>query len=633
MKLFKFLPIVFLAFFVAIIFRPFFLRGQLPIPADTIVGLYHPWRDIYPADVPFKNFLITDPVRQQYVWRELGTKWNPYQGLGAPLIANVQSAVYYPLNLLYRFLPFSLGWSWQVILQIVLGGIFMILFLRSLKLSWPAQTLGTLAWVGSGFFVAWLEWNTLVQVAIWLPLLLLAVDEKLWWLIAFTATLSFLAGNLQIFGYIFLFNLAYALYFRRVSWSLAVGLALAIILTSVQWLPTASFLKEAVRSVGNLDWQNPGWFLPWQHLVQFLPPDYFGNPATLNYFGVWNYGELVGFVGVLPLFFVAFAAQRRHLFWLLGVVVPLLFALPTPLSKLPPQIFQPTRLLVIVDFSLAVLAAYGLENFLQKRPPIFRPAVIFTAFFALLALAAWQNHWAVSFKNLLWPVAVFAAGLLAVKLPRGAVWAILLLTLIDLARFNSKFESFSSPDYLFPPTKITAFLVNQAKTDTFRIAALDDRIFPPNFATHYHLQMISNYDSYYLKNYASLVGGVSRLVTPKDLAQFDRMNVRYVLSFDPLTDSRYRLVLTEGKTKLYENLAAWPRVSLSSGQATIIKYQPDEVTIETQSSVSGTLVLRDLFYSGWKGTIDDQPTGIFPAEDVFRGISVPQGRHKVSFRI
>ncbi|PIZ99051.1 MAG: hypothetical protein COX78_02350, partial [Candidatus Levybacteria bacterium CG_4_10_14_0_2_um_filter_35_8] len=57
-----------------IFFWPFVLQNKLPIPADTIVGMYHPYRDFYtnsyPRGVPFKNSLITDPVRQQYPWKK-----------------------------------------------------------------------------------------------------------------------------------------------------------------------------------------------------------------------------------------------------------------------------------------------------------------------------------------------------------------------------------------------------------------------------------------------------------------------------------------------------------------------------------------------------------------------------------
>ena len=88
----KFLVFIILA--TVIFFYPFLLQGKIPIPADTILGLYHPWRDNVwegkTAGIPFKNYLITDPVRQQYVWRNLAVSqllkgslplWNPFHFL------------------------------------------------------------------------------------------------------------------------------------------------------------------------------------------------------------------------------------------------------------------------------------------------------------------------------------------------------------------------------------------------------------------------------------------------------------------------------------------------------------------------------------------------------------------------
>ena len=90
----------------------------MPIPSDTIIGLYHPFRDLfakqYPNGVPYKNYLITDPVRQEYPWRYLEVSienigqlplWNPYTFGGSPLLANFQSAVFYPFNISYNNIP------------------------------------------------------------------------------------------------------------------------------------------------------------------------------------------------------------------------------------------------------------------------------------------------------------------------------------------------------------------------------------------------------------------------------------------------------------------------------------------------------------------------------------------------
>ena len=107
-------PVFFIVLVTVLFFNQFFLSAKLPIPSDTIVGLYHPFRDLYahdyPRGIPFKNSLITDPIRQQYPWRILGIEgilsldlplWNPYNAAGTPLLANIQNASFYPLNILF----------------------------------------------------------------------------------------------------------------------------------------------------------------------------------------------------------------------------------------------------------------------------------------------------------------------------------------------------------------------------------------------------------------------------------------------------------------------------------------------------------------------------------------------------
>ena len=82
-----------------------------------------------------------------------------------------------------------------------------------------------------------------------------------------------------------------------------------------------TLFQQGVRSVPLDSWLNQEWFLPWQNLAQFIAPDYFGNPATLNYFGIWNYGEFVGYVGIAPLFFALFAINKKNKFWTRSITV------------------------------------------------------------------------------------------------------------------------------------------------------------------------------------------------------------------------------------------------------------------------------------------------------------------------
>src|SRR5688572_24739362 len=93
-----------------IFFHKLFL-GQLPIPIDGLSGIYYPWYDYhfgYPNHVPVKNAALTDIFSQLYIWRSLSIDlikqgelplWNPYYLSGTPLLANLQAASLYPLNL------------------------------------------------------------------------------------------------------------------------------------------------------------------------------------------------------------------------------------------------------------------------------------------------------------------------------------------------------------------------------------------------------------------------------------------------------------------------------------------------------------------------------------------------------
>ena len=53
--------------------------------------------------------------------------------------------------------------------------------------------------------------------------------------------------------------------------------------------------------------------------------------------------------------------------------------------------------------------------------------------------------------------------------------------------------------------------------------------------------------------------------------------------------------------------------------------------METASSSSAFLVLSDVYYPGWKATIDGKPTHIFKTNYILRGVQLPPGKHVVRF--
>jgi len=68
----------------------------------------------------------------------------------------------------------------------------------------------------------------------------------------------------------------------------------------------------------------------------------------------------------------------------------------------------------------------------------------------------------------------------------------------------------------------------------------------------------------------------------------------------------------------------------AAGLAVITSYEPERITIKTDSTVSGTLILTDTYYPGWIATVDGRPTKIEKANWTMRGVVVPAGNHEIT---
>jgi hypothetical protein len=627
------LAIVFLLLLVGAFFYQTVIRGKLPVPSDALVGLYYPYRDTlssqYPNGIPFKNFLITDPFRQQIPWRKTVIEsfqkgklplWDPYSFSGNPLLANIQSGAFYPLNILFFICSFPTAWALLIMSQPLLSAIFLFLFLRNKKLEILPSLFGAVCFAFSGFSIAWLTWGTMLSTWAWTPLSLLAVDKlhdyagqnKNIWRILFIVSVacSLFAGHLQIFFYSVLLISIYALWpfiRRRPTRIPIIHIVLAIsiaVVTSPLWISVIQWLPQTSRLTQGSAWTHEGFFIPIQHLIQFIAPDFFGNPTTLNYWGTWNYGEMVGYVGIVGLMTAGLGMSSSTLLWVFLIAGSLLFAVASPISALPYQLhvplissLQPTRLLVIVDFALSILAAYGLSRILRGIQK--RSVMIVIGIIAVLFSIAWVAilmpkyfsidiaNAAVAKRNIMLPTALFFISFILlfacvlknkmIKYVRPVIVVLLVgITIIDVFRFGWKFTPFTDSKYFFPTTPLISYLQHQQPP--FRIMATDDRILPPNVNEYYGLESVSGYDPIHTSRYEEYIAamergvpniqppyGFERIVAPKNIQSplVPPLNVRYVITFDELKDPAYKKVFEEGTTKVYE-LTHWvPRVYLA----------------------------------------------------------------------
>lgn len=335
--------------------------------------------------------------------------WNPLVGMGAPLMANYQSALFYPPTWIYFGLAavgglplMAWGQAILVALHLAWAAWGMGLLIRRLGLNELAQTVGGLAFALSGYLVARAHFLSVNAAVAWLPWILLAAfdlvhqphNKRHLLKLALLLAMQWLAGHAQVAWYTFLLALAWTAFWAwragrgQRLWQTALGFAAAafgaLLLSLVQLLPTAEFLLNSQRAA-QVDFAEAATysFWPWRLLALFAP-NFFGNPAHGNYWGYGNYWEDAIYVGLLPLSLAIaavwawkkFSKDKPLVFFLIGLsCISILLALGnnTPLfawlfAHVPSfSLFQsPTRFSLWLVFALALLAAFAAARW--KRP-------------------------------------------------------------------------------------------------------------------------------------------------------------------------------------------------------------------------------------------------------------------------
>jgi hypothetical protein len=175
-----FAPLFFLLLSTLFLWRSTF-TGEVFLPAN-LLGHVAPWTSaIKPDQLPPWNPLRWDGIAQFYPWRHfagdilrsgLVPLWDPYQFCGTPFVANSQSAVFYPGNLLFYVLPTARAFGASALLHLTLCGWFTYLLLRRLGCREPSALLGGVAYAFSAWQINWLQLPAFLATSCWFPLLL-----------------------------------------------------------------------------------------------------------------------------------------------------------------------------------------------------------------------------------------------------------------------------------------------------------------------------------------------------------------------------------------------------------------------------------------------------------------------------
>ncbi len=319
--------------------------------------------------------------------------WNPHYLCGAPFLGNFESALLYPLNWHYLFLPLDLAINLGIVVHVFLAGFFTYLWASHRGLPPLASFVSGVVFMFGGAYFLHLHAGHLPNLCamVWAPLIFLALDELFdrfavkWILIGiFAVSMQILAGHPQ---YVYFTAICAALYtilnlrghkakLKSLGAFVLVYLSASLVTTVQLWTGIQTAL-ECARDIP-LEYRSAASFsFPPENLITLALPEFFGNLTTTHYWGRWYLWEVSLFIGVTALVLVLAALSAGKRRWAFSmVVIPFVFALGayTPLFHLfynYMPMFKGMRGICKFDFIsslfLALLAGMGLNYLIQIK--------------------------------------------------------------------------------------------------------------------------------------------------------------------------------------------------------------------------------------------------------------------------
>ncbi len=647
--------------------------------------------------------------------------WDPYEFAGSPFAGSLQPSAYYPLQLLFAFAPLTREglispgfYHIYMALAHLLCAFFTFALLRELRCSHFAAFIGACVFPLSGLMTR-MFWPMYIESCIWLPVIFLFLlralrterrDRSLLeaafcgvWL-----AMSIFTGGMAFFimqaicvvsaavWYAVKFapesSLAAREHWIRAGQITGIALAVAAGLSAVQLLPANEYGKETMRFIDGgafpsaekipYDRLVPG---VWPHSIisavfpfgfdgKFGGEEYFPFyvgvlPLCLAIIAIWKCRESVWvryLAGLAVLSFVYAMSELSPLHGVLYALVPLLWVTRAA-----------NRFFYLISFSLAVLAAFGLDVLISPLSPRswWQPAKPFLKWIAIAAAAAFflpslyvqitLNIWN-AFSLLL---ILGACGLLAYLFANPARPSIRFLItafiLFDLSAFNwieyDKTALRKNGDQLDQMVSLRgAAQYVKSRHDLYRVRV---GVQPePNVGDVYGIQSVWGGSATILTNYSKLgqrddlfnVGYYIKPASSGDPAPeyrdanwkvfrnphaFPRGWLVHRAVIAPTQDAAFHDLDAPGMD-LHETavLEAQPSVAFAPGNPSVesvrfLSYEPERMEIDVTAANAGMLVLSEMYYPGWVAKVNGKRVNIARVDGALRGIPVSAGGNRI----
>jgi hypothetical protein len=622
--------------------------------------------------------------------------WNPYQLAGQPYLALHVPAVLYPPNLLFAAsLAPVRAMEVNAVFHLVVAGFFSWLLARRLGLGGAARLAAAAGYMFSTALRLGFYMPPFLATPAWLPAILwslhgLLAEKRGRWAVGLAAflALAFLGGHTQAFVY----ELQLACFFGVVGlaplvrdgglWRVAgiagVGALLTLGFVAPQLLPSLELVRQGVRGLEGVTYQQAAlsYVTPSALLEGLLRP--FGPQPDPPAPGLLRW--LVALPPfALPLMACGLLAphQRRHVVPVAvaaGLVALLMPGFQGPLFEtyfsLPlGNLFRnPGRMAFVYALLTSLLVAFGIEGVrhtLRVAMPKRRGLEMLAYVLAIGVAADLYSRSALEHAHPA-SVAVTAGGDPALVdslaadpgLERVFLQGFGFYSLASLDKLGMMNGVFAVPDYEpnMPAAYRTYFGVPDAPPWHGRLYAVPGaspraeaylaapRLLDLMSVRHYAIRTPG--PPPVLNALERLAGGRSRqFATMRSTERTEAVPRTYVVrhvervpdldaALRRIRDAAFRPDAEAVVIDAEADAGAPPRPAAGAGEdrATIRSYAPSEVVIEAECGADCLLVLTDLFYPGWRVTVDGAEQEIEQTNGIFRGVELKAGSHRVVFR-
>ena len=575
---------------------PFFMVDNLPAyPANKAMF------DVVFSLIPGLHFNIAS-LKQGHL-----PLWYPDIGCGAPAIADMQVAFFYPLNIF----PYLFGLKWGLFFlyffKLYFAGIFMYLFERKIGIKHEAAVIGSCAFMYAGFNMIFLYWPQ-VNLAFYLPLGMLATElildtpEKLsgYLLLSIGSAIAVFGGHpeslffrasiLILYFFIRLFQNRSRVRIKNIITKTTLFIFVAILISAIQWLPFLQYLSLSYTYLERsyaLYTTN----LPPSALFLGIVPNFFGylfNIPISFVFGLFLLIGATGYIGItMFLFFITgltnFHKNNYILIFIIILVyigsltfnVPLLHHLITffPLF----HISNSLTLFGCSNIFIILIAVIWLNKCFENCSSIdsVKYSLLMTLFVTILLLILYILYInKTADASILRQLYVYTAAdmgitllflfmtVLVLKIHEVNLQFYLLLILVfsQTALPFIRYEAPTNLAYLYPQNRIMKTIQQQPppfRAFPFSMNPDYKPAWPPDITTYYGIEDIRNYDALGVKWYELLFKTMS-------LPDFlNLVNVKYIVlnqnDTAPSISLHLESVVKDKGFILYKNLSAFDR--------------------------------------------------------------------------